>query len=247
MSKNNSIQNLSNQIIDKMGVNITNLYLNYTNTYLYEQFCATFCPNKVHVILGKSGCGKTSLLNAIANFVPYQGTIEAGKISYVFQSPRLAPTSVFNNVDMALCSVYPNKVERKNVVSHYLDLAQISNLSANPIANLSGGEQQRVCLARAFAYPSQTLLMDEPFKSLDLGIRKKLYATLVDMLRENPRTTLLVTHDVDEALALADTIYLLHDTPCHLTKIADITTSQLERNLYQQSMLDLRKQLESLL
>ena len=89
--------------------------------------------------------------------------------------------------------------------------------------------------------------MDEPFKSLDLGIRKTLYKTLDNLLAQTPRTTILVTHDIDEALALADTIYILQNKPCTLTQVCKIDTSRSERDLYSQDMLSLRKQLESLL
>ena len=89
--------------------------------------------------------------------------------------------------------------------------------------------------------------MDEPFKSLDLGIRKTLYKTLDNLLTQNPRTTILVTHDVDEALALADNIYILQDKPCVLSQICQINTPRSQRNLYSQDMLALRKQLEGLL
>lgn len=235
---------MSNRACD---VTIQNLHLSYGEKTIYRQFSHTFQANKLHVILGKSGCGKTSLLNAIAGFVPFDGTIDCGKLSYVFQQPRLANTTVFNNVQMVLLNVVQNKTERCKIVQQYLDFAEIGHLANCNVTKLSGGEQQRVSLARAFAFPTQVLLLDEPFKSLDLGIRKTLYATLNNLLQKDSRTTILVTHDVDEALALADTIYLLHDTPCTLTSVCDIDNPRQNRDLYSPDMLDLRKQLEGLL
>lgn len=228
-------------------VTVQNLCLSYGEKNIYNQFFHTFQANKLHVILGKSGCGKTSLLNAIAGFVPYNGTIDCGKLSYVFQQPRLANTTVFNNVQMVLLNVVKDKTQRDTMVQQYLDFAEIGHLAKSNVTKLSGGEQQRVSLARAFAFPSQVLLLDEPFKSLDLGIRKTLYTTLNNLLQKDSRTTILVTHDVDEALALADTIYLLNDTPCTLTTVCDISCPRQNRDLYSPDMLDLRKQLESLL
>ncbi len=228
-------------------VKIENLHLAYEKNTIYNNFSHTFQGNKVHVILGKSGCGKTTLLNAIANFVNYDGTINCGKLSYVFQQPRLAHTTVFGNVEMVLLNVIKDKSQRANMVQRYLNLAEIAPLSGSFVTNLSGGEQQRVSIARAFAYPSDVLLMDEPFKSLDLGIRKTLYKTLDNLLAQNPRTTILVTHDVDEALALADNIYILQDKPCVLSQICQINPPRSQRNLYSQDMLALRKQLEGLL
>jgi NitT/TauT family transport system ATP-binding protein len=228
-------------------VAIQNLHIAYGNNVIYNNFSHTFDGNKVHVILGKSGCGKTTLLNAIANFVNYDGAINCGKLSYVFQQPRLAHTTVFGNVEMALLNVIKDKTERANVVQKYLNLAELAPLSDSFVTKLSGGEQQRVSLARAFAFPSDVLLMDEPFKSLDLGIRKTLYKTLDNLLTQNPRTTILVTHDVDEALALADTIYILQDRPCMLTPICQIDTPRAKRDLYSNELLNLRQTLEKLL
>ena len=228
-------------------VKIQNLHLAYNSNVIYNHFSRTFEAGKVHVILGKSGCGKTSLLNAIANFVKFDGQIDCGKLSYVFQQPRLAHTTVFNNVQMVLLSEIADKSLRQQMVQNCLTLAEIAHLSDSLTTKLSGGEQQRVSLARAFAYPSQVLLMDEPFKSLDLGIRKTLYKTLDNLLTQNPRTTILVTHDIDEALALADQVYLLQDRPCELVEICHIDTPRKERDLYADDMLKLRMTLEKLL
>ena len=228
-------------------VKIQNLHLSYNSNNIYDNFSHTFQGGKVHVILGKSGCGKTSLLNAIANFVKFDGQIDCGKLSYVFQQPQLANTTVFNNVQMVLLREIGDKNLRNQVVQHHLNLAEIGHLCDRMATKLSGGEQQRVALARAFAYPSEVLLMDEPFKSLDLGIRKTLYKTLDNLLSQNPRTTILVTHDIDEALALADEVYLLHDKPCELVEICQISTPRNERDLYADHMLKLRMTLETLL
>ena len=226
---------------------VQNLTLAYGQNVIYNNFSHTFDGGKLHVILGKSGCGKTSLLNAIAGFVPFDGNVACDKLSYVFQQPRLAHTTVFNNVEMVLFNSIADKALRAQTAQKFLDMAEVGHLAQNFATKLSGGEQQRVSLARAFAYPSQVLLMDEPFKSLDLGIRKTLYKTLDNLLAQTPRTTILVTHDIDEALALADTIYILQNKPCTLTQVCQIDTSRSERDLYSQDMLSLRKQLENLL
>ncbi len=244
----NEVDNIDVKVSDYYGyVTINNLRLAYGDKIIYDGFSHTFVGEKVHVILGKSGCGKTSLLNAIANFVASEGSIDCGKLSYVFQQPRLANTTVFNNVEMVLLKILPFKELRANIVQNYLNLTEIGHLSNSLVSKLSGGEQQRVSLARAFAFPCDVLLMDEPFKSLDLGIRKTLYKTLDNLLTQTPRTTILVTHDVDEALALADNLYILHDSPCKLTQICKIETARSQRDLYSEDMLALRKQLEQLL
>lgn len=221
---------------------LSNVSVTFGNNKLYDNFNCTFSANKVHAIVGRSGCGKTTLLNVIAHLVNFEGSCSTQKVSYVFQGARLAPTTVLNNVKLVLNGTANN--ERQQLASKFLTMAEIADKSNVNVSTLSGGEQQRVALARAFAYQSEVLLMDEPFKSLDLAVKRKLYATLDNLLTQNNRTVVLVTHDIDEALLLADEIYLLHDRPCVLTKVATLSTNRQQRNLYDNEMAQLRQKLE---
>ena len=219
-------------------IKLTDVSVSYGDNKIYEHFNFEFGEG-VNVVVGQSGSGKTTLLNVIANLVPYTGKCVTDKVAMVFQTPSLAPISVFNNV-LAVVDGKTNREQIENV----LKLSQIFDLKNRRATTLSGGEQQRVSVARAFASNRPVLLMDEPFHSLDYGTRRKLYETLQTLLQSYDKTVVLVTHDIDEALALADNIYLLAHRPATLTHVAEISTPYTERNEYSEQTLALRKQLQ---
>lgn len=214
----------------------------YGERIVYKAFSHTFEAGKVHVVLGGSGCGKTTLLNVVANLVPFSGSCVCGKSSYVFQEPRLAAASVLSNVQMVLRDGEGGTASE--TAWKYLCEAEIASKATRLATTLSGGEQQRVALARAFAYPSDVLLLDEPFKSLDYKVRRRLFVTLDKLLTQCPRTTLFVTHDIDEALTLADYVYVASGSPVVLEQVAQITTPRDSRDLYSEELLSLRRTLE---
>ena len=221
-------------------IKLRNISVKYGENVIYNDFSFVFCDG-VNVILGKSGSGKTTLLNVIANLVEHEGECDAHKVAIVFQTPCLSPTSVKNNVKLVVDGANDSKID------DVLRIAQIYDSRDKKATHLSGGEQQRVSLAMAFASDAPVLLLDEPFKSLDYGTRNKLYETLTNLLATFNKTVLLVTHDVDDALALADRIYLLQDRPCTLTQVAEITTPRNQRVEYSDEALVLRKELQNLL
>lgn len=222
-------------------IKLHDISVNYGDNKIYEHFSFEF--NKgVNVVIGQSGSGKTTLLNVIAKLIPYTGECATDKVAMVFQTPSLAPISVYNNV----YAVVDSKTNREQI-ENILKLSQIFDLKDRRATTLSGGEQQRVSLARAFASNRPVLLMDEPFHSLDYGVRQKLYRTLIDLLKQYDKTVVLVTHDIDEALALADNIYLLQNRPATLTHIAEISTPYAERNEYSDETIALRKKMQQLL
>lgn len=226
------------------GVTLKNVSVSYGSNVIYHNFSATFRGGKLHAVLGCSGCGKTTLLNVVAGLVSFDGECVCGKTSYVFQEPRLAPVSVLKNVQMVMSHdgcVPQNDVKRAVGV---LSDAEIGAQRHRKATTLSGGEQQRVAIARAFACCSDVLLLDEPFKSLDLKVKRRLYSTLTKLLEGNPKTTLFVTHDVDEALALADYVYIARGNPVNLQLVATISQPRGCRDLYSDEMLSLRRKLE---
>lgn len=191
---------------------ISNLKVAYQSKTIFDGFSYTF-EGGITAVLGDSGIGKTTLLNAIAGIVPYSGDIiDKGVVSYTFQEPRLIDTaSVLDNlVFVRGGKVTPTLVEEINKL---LDIVGLKGEIHAPVSTLSGGMQSRIALVRAFLYPSDTLLLDEPFKSLDLGMRVKLWANLRDLLAVAPRKVILVTHDIDEAIELGDNIVVLDGNP----------------------------------
>ena len=228
-------------------ITLENISVKYGDNVIYENFTYTF-PAGVNVIVGKSGCGKTTLVNVVANLVDYTGKCQArGEIAIVFQQPCLAPVSVRRNIDLVL----PKK-NNDEQVKKILDLAQIAHKQDVNVQKLSGGEQQRVALARAFVAKRTILLLDEPFEGLDYGTKKQLQDVLCEMLQQGVQSddnkcVLLVTHDIDEALALGDRIYLLHEKPCQLELIEDIDVPRNARDQFAEETLRLKAKLQQLL
>ncbi|PWC09665.1 ABC transporter ATP-binding protein [Brenneria corticis] len=174
-------------------------------------------------LLGPSGCGKTTLLNIIAGFLaPSRGAVSLGgrditplppyqrAIGMVFQNYALFPhLSVFDNVAYGL---KVKKLPRKAIagrVKQVLELVRLEALGERMPHQLSGGQQQRVAIARALAIEPQVLLLDEPLSNLDAKLRKEMQDELRALQRRVGITTILVTHDQEEALALSDRIGIL--------------------------------------
>lgn len=220
-------------------VKLNNVCLSFGDNVIYDGFCAEFGTG-VNVILGKSGCGKTSLLNVIMGLVNYTGDCVAAKPSVVFSEPTLAPVTVENNVKMVL----GGKCDEQT--ANALKLARIYDKRKQSATTLSDGEKQRVSLARAFASERKVMLLDEPFSRLDYGVKKQLYDTLTDYLQTADITAIIVTHDIDEALILADRIYYLDGKPCKLVQIAELDSSKAERDIYDKRHNAIRKQLQDL-
>lgn len=174
--------------------------------------------------LGPSGCGKSTLLNAIAGFERLNsGTItidgkavEKPEERYVmiFQNYGLLPWRTARaNVSLGLEKRERNRAVRERTADHYLELVGLAAQADRFPAQLSGGQQQRVAIARALATDPDVLFMDEPFGALDAITRMKLQDDLLRIVREGQKTVLFVTHDLEEALFLADRIVILAPNP----------------------------------
>jgi putative spermidine/putrescine transport system ATP-binding protein len=194
-------------------------------------------PGEFVTLLGDSGCGKTTLLRAVAGFVvPDGGRIRLGarditrdppasrRMGLVFQSYALFPTkTVAQNIGFALTLLRRPRAEIEARVRELARIAEIEHLLARFPHELSGGQQQRVALARALASDPDILLLDEPMSALDARIRAKLRAELRALVDRLGVTTLYVTHDQDEALALSDRVAVMRggrieqiDTPANI-------------------------------
>ena len=178
---------------------ITQLTKRYRDTVALDTVDLELERGKITAILGESGSGKTTLLNAIAGLTDYEGTIEdAGDISYLFQGSRLLPhLSVEGNVKFVL------KKEQWGEVSKMLSRVGLQGKEKRYPHELSGGEERRVVIARALLFPHDTLLLDEPFSSLDLSIKRDLLLLVTDLCLERNETVIFVTHDIREAALFA--------------------------------------------
>lgn len=183
----------------------------YGDNVVFDKFCLEAEEKKILAVLGSSGCGKTTLLNIISGLTDFQGAVEksGNKISYIFQNKRLLPNlTVYKNIEFVLKNVY-SKDKIPCIIDEILRKVELYESRDLYPSELSGGMGQRVSLARAFAYPSDILLMDEPFKALDISLKKRIIETFNSLYRTDRRTTVFVTHDIEEAFAVADRIIVL--------------------------------------
>jgi len=169
-------------------------------------------------IVGPSGCGKTTILNLCSGWLtPTAGTVRrAGRARTVFQHDGLFPwLTVGENVRLGLRHLPPT-TERDERTIDWLALVGLEGFAQHYPHQLSGGMRQRAELARALAGETDLLLMDEPFSSLDYLTRLRLRSELARLLHEQPRTVVLVTHDIEEAAQLADRVLVLSDRPARV-------------------------------
>jgi NitT/TauT family transport system ATP-binding protein len=170
---------------------------------------------EVGALVGPSGCGKTTLLRIIAGLdADYEGEVrlpDHGRLGMVFQEPRLLPwRTLEHNVRLAAPQVTDDEL-----TTLFAALGLSAHRRHYP-GELSLGLARRVALARAFAVNPDLLLLDEPFVSLDDALATRLRDELAELVTRRPVTTLLVTHNVEEAIALADRLFLLSPSPTHV-------------------------------
>ena len=206
-------------------ISIRNINKRYNNKVIFQDFHIDFYKNKVNCIIGKSGCGKSTLLNIISGIIENDDeefiSIESYGLSYIFQEDRLIDwLTVEENISLVVNKIYDKK-EREELCNKYLDLVGIKEYKKYYPQMLSGGLRQRVNIARSLIYPSKIIIMDEPFKSIDVINKEIIMNNLKEILKQENRTVLFVTHDIEEALILSDKIYVLGNSPVQIRKIFD--------------------------
>lgn len=222
---------------------VKNLTCSYEQKTIFDNFDVTFEQGKINVILGGSGVGKTTLLNAIAGIKSYEGQIEGceGGVSYIFQKDRLIPSiSVYNNLDLILKGVVKDKAERKRMIEQTAVDLEISDVLKSLPSEISGGQAQRVSMARAFLYPSDVMLLDEPFKALDTALKTRLIKQFAALQEEKNKTVVFVTHAIDECLLLADDYFVFDDAPVKIVLQGKINSKKSERKLTDKALEETR-------
>lgn len=219
--------------MEEMTFNIKNINKTYGNKVIFIDFEIDFYRDKVNCIIGKSGCGKTTLLNIISGVIKSDiedfETLERFKLSYIFQEDRLIQwLTVEENIKLIGKKYYDESVI-DSVCDKYLELVGIGEYKKYYPQMLSGGIRQRVNIARAFICPSKVIIMDEPFKSIDAKNKKMIIERLKEIFKKEKRTAIFVTHDIEEALLLADKIFILGDSPVNIKDILD-NNKNLEKN-----------------
>ena len=211
-----------------------NFSFSYPDKEIYKNFNAVFFGGKINVVLGASGVGKTTLLNALTGLSGFDGEIEnmPKNVSYIFQNDRLVKTiSVEKNLDFVLKNAIIDKTARKNAIYDMAKLLEISDVLKRLPTEISGGQAQRVQMARAFLYPSEVMLLDEPFKGLDVSLKTRLIKKFLELWGRDGRTVVLVTHDVYDALLMGDKVFVLSGSPADIVYETELTVEKSERNL----------------
>lgn len=206
-------------VLDHVGKTYPN------GVHALENFSARIRPGEIVAIIGGSGCGKSTLLRAISGLErATAGTVTLDtiaitapheKIGIIFQEPRLLPwLSVADNIGFGLGDL--PSAERQQRVARALARVGLADKANAWPRELSGGQAQRVAIARALVPSPEVLLLDEPFSALDAFTRADLQDHLLDLWADTRPTLVLVTHDVDEAVVLADRIVVMRPRPGRL-------------------------------
>ena len=207
-----------------MGIRIDQLCVSYGNQRVIDGLTLNIAPGSFFTLLGPSGCGKTTLLRTIAGFIPVESgqLLFGGKdvtqlqahqrnIGMVFQDYAMFPNrTVFENVAYGLRARKTDESTIKRQVEAAMERVGLAQFGARLPAALSGGQRQRVALARAMVIQPQVLLMDEPLSNLDAKLRLQVRETITELQREAGITTVFVTHDQEEALAMSDQIAVMN-------------------------------------
>jgi len=189
------------------GVQVRGLTRRFGARTVLDRLDLDLAPGSFTALLGRSGSGKTTLLRTLAGLDPAEGVAVPRPTAVVFQEARLLPWApVWQNVMLGL----DGADARSRAAEALQEVGLARHADAWPLT-LSGGEAGRVALARALVRAPRLLLLDEPFAALDALTRLRMHALVLDLWRRHGPAVLLVTHDVDEALALADRVLVLED------------------------------------
>lgn len=227
------IDNVSKSFVSRTGHNLPVLQ-DINLTVNEEEFVA---------LVGPSGCGKSTLLNITAGLLaPTSGSASfthlpqghVPRTGIVFQETGLFPwRSVYDNIAFGLEAMGVPKQEQKDRISHYINLVGLTGFEKALPHHLSGGMRQRVGIARALVINPDLLLMDEPFSALDAQTRTIMQEELVTLWDKTRLSTLYVTHNIQEAVMLADRVVLLSRRPGKISRILNIGIPRTERELPQ--------------
>jgi len=191
-----------------------------------EDISFTLADGEIVALLGPSGCGKSTLLNIIAGLQPASGgdvAVDHAALGYVFQEDRLLPwRTALRNVTFSLEAGSTRRAERNARARAALDLMSLGDFASAYPHQLSGGMRARVALARSLVLDPVVLLMDEPFGRLDAQTRAQMHTELLRLHRLRGMSIIFVTHDVDEAVVLADRVIVLAPRPGRIRAIMPI-------------------------
>lgn len=216
-------------------LSISNLTHRFTVVDILVNIDLKMSSNETVALVGPSGCGKSTLLHCVAGLLtPSEGRIESSfqRLGVVFQQPRLMPWKrASDNIALGLKAMGMSRDQRRHMAS---ELAQKLGLHADDMDKypheLSGGMQSRVALGRALAVSPDLLLLDEPFSALDVGLKSELYVLVRQHLTHNRAGALLITHDLMEAVRLADRVIMMAADPGRIVREFVLDTPYVQRD-----------------
>lgn len=203
-------------------IQLNQIHKQYQDISILNNISMTFEDHAITAILGPSGCGKTTLLKITAGLVRQDSgevTGMEGRVpGFIFQEPRLLPwLNAVQNLEIVLPDSM-DKEQKQKLCMEMLESVGLSGYHRHYPSQLSGGMSQRLSIARAFIVHSDILFMDEPFQALDMKRRQQMIDLFGKLWLKHRPAVLMVTHDVQEALLLADKIYILSDKPTKILK-----------------------------
>lgn len=212
------------------AVSVKNVYKNYGDVEALRDMTLDFPKGQLTSLLGPSGCGKTTLLKIIAGLLPATKgevyvnnqlvTTPGPDRAFVFQDFALMPwASVLRNVAFGLELRKVAKSDREDIARKYIKEVGLDGFENSYPHELSGGMRQRVGLARALSVDSPVLLMDEPFSAVDEQTRRKFQEDLLQLVKEESKTFIFVTHSIEEAVYVSDQVAILLPRPSRVSEI----------------------------
>lgn len=201
---------------------INNITKKYGEKVVFEGFAYLFKDGEINVIMGESGCGKTTLLNIITNNIEYSGEVEAGTISMIYDDDRLVPNLT---VEQNLKLVNPN-IDIDEILE---EVGLTGTKDMYPIG-LSAGMSRRVSILRALIYDADYLVMDEPFVNLDYYTKYKMMDLIKSKYRDMFKAIIMVTHDITEATYMGDNIGII-DNPNAVNHYFEKITKDTEKKI----------------
>lgn len=219
-------------------LNVKNVSHSFNGKYVIKNINFSVDEGQIIAIIGPSGVGKTTLFNILAGLLtPTKGEVffknenitgRTAKLSYMLQKDLLLDFyTIYDNIALPLVIKGVSKNEIQKKINENIEKFGLTDLVDKYPKQLSGGQRQKASLLRTYMYADKVVLLDEPFSSLDYITKNLMYDWFLNLKKELGLTYLLITHDIDEAIKLADTIYLLIGNPGKFLKKINILKNKL--------------------